>query len=80
MLKSLRGKLSDYTTTLTTKKRTLAKFLLVFMISDEMQNTKPYSWPVRTVPLETVTMEIVNQLRYQVIEKMVELRMNLVGE
>ncbi|XP_072036944.1 uncharacterized protein [Amphiura filiformis] len=68
-LSAVRTNLLEYNTSLTTKKRTLARYLVVFMISDEMQNTKPYSWPVRIVPVEYITSEIVVKLRQQLLEK-----------
>ena len=76
---TLRNDLADYLGQVTIRQRTLANYVLIFMISDELQNENPHSWPVRMVPVTTVTKEIVETLREQLIEAMAKENMQIVG-
>ena len=40
---------------LTFKKREAASYLLIFMISDEQRNSKPYAIPVRVIKYKSIT-------------------------
>ena len=46
----IRDELTSYVKNITTKKREAASHLLIFMISDELRNMKPYAIPVRVLP------------------------------
>lgn len=54
-LMALKLKLKQYLKDLMLKKRIAAKYLLVFMIADELQNRKPYAIPVKFLPYKSIT-------------------------
>ncbi|XP_072036878.1 uncharacterized protein [Amphiura filiformis] len=76
---TLRNDLSEYLTQLTIRMRTMANYVVIFMISDELQNSNPHSWPVRMVPVNAITRELVETLREQLMESMVKEEMEVVG-
>ena len=54
-LMALKLKLKQYLKDLMLKKRIAAKYLLVFMIADELRNRKPYAMPVQFLPYKSIT-------------------------
>jgi hypothetical protein len=52
------------------KKRTAASYLLVFMISDELRNRKPYAIPVRFLSLKSITDEKLRDLELEIEDSM----------
>ena len=63
-----------------TKKRSPATHLLVFMISDESRNRKPYANPVRFMPYHSLTDAKLRELEVEVESAMKSLEMNVVGK
>ena len=50
----LRNQMQKYTKGIFTKMRKMATHLLIFMISEEKRDKKPYAVPVRILPVTTV--------------------------
>ena len=65
-LLALKINLLEYLRGLYTKKRTPATDLLVFMVSDEMRNRKPYVVPIHFTPYESVTDRKMRELESEV--------------
>ena len=76
---TLRNDLAEYQTNFTIRMRTIANYVLIFMISDELQHANPFSWPVRIVPVNSITREMVETLRDQLVEAMCKENMQVVG-
>lgn len=57
----------------------MATHMLVFMISDELRNTKPYAVPVRMMPVGTVKDATIRELQEELRTVMTELEMTVVG-
>ena len=51
----LKKELEPYIKGVTTKKREATSLLLIFMISNELRNFKPYAMPVRVIKYKSIT-------------------------
>ena len=80
ILPDLIQKLLTYLHGLFMKKRIPASHVLVFMISDELRNHKPYALPVRFLPYKSLTDKALRDLQVEVAVKMTSLGMIVVGE
>ena len=78
-LADFRRDLQSYTKGLFGKKREAASHLLVFMISDELRNFKPYAIPVRVVAYRSITDDKVQELKEELKDAMKNIGMNFVG-
>ena len=78
-LLALKPKLLEYLRGLCTKKRTPATHLLVFMVSDELRNRKPYAVPIRFMPYGSITDHKMRELESEVECAMEKLEMKVVG-
>ena len=78
-LRVIRRLLVDYLKQLYMKKRSAATHLMVFMISDEQRNTKPYAVPVRVIPFQSITDAKVRELKDEIADVMESLGMKVVG-
>lgn len=61
------------------KKREAASHLLVFMISDELRNKKPYAIPVRILTYKSITDAQMRELRDELKMSMDKIGMTVVG-
>ena len=55
--------LADYLKQQYVEKRSAVTHLMVFMISDEQRNTKPYAVTVRVIPFQSITDAKVRELK-----------------
>lgn len=78
-LLAMKPKLLEYLHGLYTKKRTPATHLLVFMISDELRNRKPYAMPVRFMPYRSISDCKMRELELELECVMKKLERNVVG-
>lgn len=78
-LMPLKTKLSQYLHGLFSKKRSAASHLLIFMISDELRNRKPYAIPVRFLPYKGITDCKLRDLQLELETTMNSLHMDVVG-
>ena len=78
-LTSLISSLLTYLKDLFSKKRIAATHVLVFMISDELRNRKPYAIPVRFMPYKSLTDSELRELEVQLEEAMRNAGMTVVG-
>ena len=72
--------LKQYTKGKIDKQRTAATHLMIFMISEEARNVKPYAIPVRFMPVRTLSDKVVRQLKEELRVTMVELGMTVAGK
>ena len=79
-VRALKTPLKEYTKGMTDKKRTAATHLMIFMISDEARNTKPYALPVRFMPVRCVTDAKMRLLREELRTEMTKIGMTVVGK
>ena len=63
----------------TTKKREAASHLLLFMISDELRNFKPYAVPVRVIKCKSITDAMLREFKEELRKVMKECGMTTVG-
>ncbi|CAB3983365.1 Hypothetical predicted protein [Paramuricea clavata] len=75
----LEPKLFNYVKQVYMKKRNAATHLMIFMISDELRNTKPYAVPVRFLPYHSITDAKLRELQSQIEDAMVAVNMVTVG-
>ena len=61
------------------KKRVAAKYLMVFMIADELRNKKPYAIPVQFLPYKSITDSKLLELVYKLQDEMEKIGMTVVG-
>ncbi|XP_072046198.1 uncharacterized protein [Amphiura filiformis] len=76
---NLQLELRKYMKGIFTKRRTMATHLLIFMISDELRNRKPYAVPVRVMPVASVKDLTIRALQVELKTVMEELNMKVVG-
>lgn len=76
----LRDKLLNYFKDIYTKKRIAASHLMIFMVSDELRNTKPYAIPVTFLPYSSMTDAKVQELELQIEDAMIAVNMVTVGK
>ena len=62
------------------KQRKAASHLLIFMISNELRNRKPYAVPVQFLPYKSLTDKVLRDLQVEVESKMNGIDMNVVGK
>ena len=60
---ALKKELEPYIMGVNTKKREAASHLLLFMISDELRNFKPYAVPVRAIKYKSITDAMLRELK-----------------
>lgn len=77
---SFKSRVLEYLHGLCTKKRTSASHLLVFMVSDELRNRKPYAVPVQFMPYCSLTDSKLRDLEYQLECAMRKVGMPVVGK
>ena len=75
----LRKKLEEYAKGLFMKKREAASHLLLFMVSDEQRNYKPYAVPVRFVKYSSIKDAELRKLQDDLKAVMKGLSMTVVG-
>ena len=63
-----------------TKKREVASHLLIFMISDELRNRKPYAIPVRFLTYSSITDAKLRELEKDLVNAMEKIGMTVVGK
>ena len=73
-------KFQDYLRGLIFKKRIPAKYLLVFMIADELQSKEPNAVPVQFVPYKSITDSKLIELETKLQKVMEENGMPVVGK
>lgn len=78
-LSSLRKDLEVYVKGLYSKKREAASHLLMFMISDEQRNSKPYAIPVRVLKYKSITDAKIRSLKEDMNQVMKQIGMTTVG-
>ena len=76
---SVKSELLSFLKGLYSKKRIVATHIMVFMISDELRNHKPYAVPVRFMPYRSITDEKLRQLELQLENAMRSRGMTVVG-
>lgn len=76
---SVRKRLGVFIKGVTRHKRTAATHLLVFMISPEERNKKPYAIPVQCIPYSGLSDSKIRILANLVIEEMVKRNMKIAG-
>lgn len=79
-LQSLQIRLLKYLRDLYSKKRSAASHLLVFMISDELRNFKPYAIPVQFLSYKSITDAKTRDLAKQLEDAMTRIGMIVVGQ
>lgn len=79
-LGSLQSNLLSYLKDLFSKKCIAASHLLVFMITDELRNRKPYAIPVRFLPYKSLTDVKTRELEQELEDAMRSTGMTVVGE
>ena len=78
-LSMLRKDLLAYVQHLFIKHRDAASHLLIFMVSDELRNMKPYAIPVRVMPFHSLTDAKVREIRDELKVAMVKKGFVVVG-
>ena len=78
-LASLRKKLLEYLQQLFMKKREAAMHLMLFMISEEQRDMKPYAVLVRTLPFKSITDAKVRELKDELVARMKDAGLTNVG-
>jgi hypothetical protein len=78
-LAKLMSCLLQYNKDLFSKKRVAANYLLVFMISDELRNRKPYAVPVQFIPYKSLSDSKLRDLQVKVEKSMKDEGMTVVG-
>lgn len=78
-LPKLKSRLLQYNKNLFSKKRVAASYLLVFMISDELRNRKPYAVPVQFIPYKSLSDSKLRDLQVKVEKSMKNVGMTVVG-
>lgn len=76
---ALKKELEPYVKGVTTKKREAASHLLLFMISDELRNFKPYAVPVRVIKYKSITDAMLREFKGELRKAMKECGMTTVG-
>lgn len=75
----LKKELESYIKGVTTKRREAASHLLLFMISDELRNFKPYAVPVRVIKYKSITDAMLRGFKEDLRKAMKECGMTTVG-
>lgn len=78
-LSDLKKKLQEYVKGVYTKRREAASHLLLFMISDEFRNYKPYAIAVRVIKYNSITDAKFRELKTELMNQMHLLGMTTVG-
>ena len=76
---ALKKELEPYVKSVTTKKREAASHLLLFMISDELHNFKPYAVLVRVIKYKSITDAMLREFKEELRKAMKECGMTTVG-
>ena len=79
-LVKLESKLLNYVKQVYMKKRNPATHLMIFMISDELRNSKPYAVPVRFLPYHSITDAKLRELETEIEDAMLAVNMVTVGK
>ena len=61
------------------KKRSVATHLLIFMISDELRNQKPYAVPIQFLSYKSITDCQLRNLQLEIEASMKKIDMDVVG-
>ena len=78
-LTNLRARATQFVKGVTRLRRVAATHLLVFMISHESRNKKPYALPVQCLPYKGLSEPAFRALANKIIEEMVKRRMKVAG-
>lgn len=79
-LSMLRQELETYVKGVYSKKREAASHLLVFMISDELRDFKPYAIPVRVITYKSISDGKLRDLKNELKTEMKKLGMKVIGK
>ena len=79
-LNDLRSRCRVFVKRVTRAKRTAATHLMVFMISHERRDRKPYALPVQCLPYVGMTEAKMRLLANNIIKEMVNRKMNVAGK
>ena len=77
---SWKVKLQKYQKNIFTKRRTMATHLLIFMVSDELHNRKPYAITVPIMPVTIVKDKVIRNLQMELKRVMNEMGMIVVDK
>ncbi len=78
-LTAIRNGLSVFIPRVTRQKRTAATHILVFLVSPEERNKKPYALPVQCIPYTSLSDTKARQLANKVIRAMAQRNMKVAG-
>ena len=78
-LQTIRQKATSFVKGLVRHQRTAATHVLVFMISNEERNKKPYALPIQCLPYKGLSDNKVHELANRIITEMVKRKMKVVG-
>ena len=78
-LTGIRQSLVTFVQRITRFRRTPASHILIFMISPEEHNRKPYAIPVQCIPYKSLSDSKVRELANNVIREMVKRNMKVAG-
>jgi hypothetical protein len=78
-LTDLRARATQFVKGVTRLRRVAATHLLVFMISHESRNQKPYALPIQCVPYKGLSVRAIRALANKIIEEMVKRKMKVAG-
>jgi len=78
-LQGLRQKATEFVKGVVRHQRTAATHVLVFMISNEERNKKPYALPVQCLPYKGLSDMKVRELANSIIQEMVKRKMKVAG-
>lgn len=78
-LTDLRTRTTQFVKGVTRLRRVAATHLLIFMISHESRNQKPYALPVQCIPYKGLSEVAIRSMTNKIIEEMVKRRMKVAG-
>ena len=78
-LTDLHARATQFEKGVTCLRRVTATHLLVFMISHESRNQKPYTLPIQCVPYKGLSVRAIRALANKIIEEMVKRKMKVAG-
>ena len=79
LLTDFRGRATEFVKGVTRLRRVAATHLLVFMISHESRNQKPYALPVQYLPYKGLSEAAIRDLANKIIAEMVKRGMKVAG-
>ena len=79
ILQTIRQKANSFVKGVVRHQRTAATHVLVFMISNEERNKKPYALPIQCLPYKGLSDSKVRELANHIITEMVQRKMKVAG-